>query len=184
MRRVTDGRRSGGNVDGEMGFRLDNGVRVLIRPIRPDDKERLAAALAGLSDESVRKRFLAPKPSLSGSELRYLTEIDYVDHWAEVAVLEDDPEAIVGVGRWIRDERDPHAAEAAIVVADELHGLGLGRRLGRSVADAARVRDVRRFTATMLSDNVAAQRLFAAISERLEVEHDGPVDAIVATLAA
>ena len=39
---------------------------------------------------------------------------------------------------------------------------------------------MRRFTATMLSDNVAAQRLFAAISERLDVEHDGATDEIVA----
>ena len=43
---------------------------------------------------------------------------------------------------------------------------------------------MRRFTATMLSDNVAAQRLFAAISERLDVEHDGATDEITATLAA
>ena len=167
-----------------MEFRLDNGTDVVIRPIRPDDKQPLADAMAGLSDDSVRKRFLTPKPRLTGTELRYLTEIDYVDHWAEVAVLKHDPEAIVGVARWIRDERDPQAAEAAIVVGDALHGQGLGRRLGLSIADAARLRDVRRFTATMLSDNVAVQRLFAAISERLDVEHDGATDAVVATLAA
>ena len=167
-----------------MEFRLDNGTDVVIRPIRPDDKARLAAALARLSDDTVRKRFLSPKPRLSGTELRYLTEIDYVDHWAEVAVLKHDPEAIVGAARWIRDERDPQAAEAAIVIGDALQGQGLGRRLGLAIADAARLRDVRRFTATMLSDNVAAQRLFAAISERLDVEHDGATDAVVATLAA
>lgn len=183
MRLVTDGplrRRTVGFVE----FRLNNGTDVVIRPIRPDDKDRLAAAVARLSDESVRKRFLSPKPRLTGTELRYLTEIDYVDHWAEVAVLKDDPEAIVGVARWIRDERDPQAAEAAIVIGDALQGQGLGRRLGLNIADAARLREVRRFTATMLSDNVAAQRLFAAISERLVVEHDGATDEIVATLAA
>ncbi len=70
------------------------------------------------------------------------------------------------------------------MIGDALQGQGLGRRLGLSIADAARLRDVRRFTATMLSDNVAAQRLFAAISERLDVEHDGATDEIVATLAA
>ncbi len=168
----------------DIEFQLNNGTEVVIRPIRPDDKARLAAALARLSDESVRKRFLTPKPRLSGTELRYLTEIDYIDHWAEVAVLKHDPEAIVGVARWIRDERDPHSAEAAIVIGDALQGQGLGRRLGLAIADAARLRDVRRFTATMLSDNVAAQRLFAAISERLDVAHDGATDEIVATLAA
>lgn len=167
-----------------MEFTLDNGTEVVLRPIRPDDKARLAAAMARLSDDSVRKRFLAPKPRLTGTELRYLTEIDYIDHWAEVAVLKRDPEAIVGVGRWIRDTRDPQAAEAAIVVGDALQGQGLGRALGLSIADAARLRDVRRFTATMLSDNVAAQRLFAAISARLDVVHEGVTDEIVATLAA
>ena len=167
-----------------MEFRLTDGTDVVIRPIRPDDDARLAALLTRLSDDTVRKRFLSPKPRLSGSELRYLTEIDYVDHWAEVAVLKQDPEAIVGVARWIRDERDPEAAEAAIVIGDAFQGQGLGRRLGVSIADAARLREVRRFTATMLSDNVAAQRLFAAISERLDVEHAGATDAVVATLAA
>jgi RimJ/RimL family protein N-acetyltransferase len=167
-----------------MEFTLDNGTQVVIRPIRPDDKGRLAAAMARLSDDTVRKRFLSPKPRLSGTELRYLTEIDYIDHWAEVAVLKHDPEAIVGVARWIRDAHDQQAAEAAIVIVDAVQGQGLGRRLGLSIADAARLREVRRFTATMLSDNLAAQRLFAAISERLDVAHDGATDAIVATLAA
>lgn len=167
-----------------MEFRLDNGTDVVVRPIRPDDKQRLAIALGRLSDETVRKRFLSPKPRLSGTELRYLTEIDYVDHWAEVAVLKDDPESIIGVARWIRDAEDPQAAEAAIVIGDAFQGQGLGRRLGLSIADAARLREVRRFTATMLSSNVAAQRLFAAISERLDVAHDGATDDVVATLAA
>ena len=167
-----------------MEFRLKDGTDVVIRPIRPDDKDRLAVAVGRLSDETARRRFLAPKPRLSGTELRYLTEIDYVDHWAEVAVLKQDPEAIIGVARWIRDEQDPQAAEAAIVIGDSFQGQGLGRRLGLSIADAARLREIRRFTATMLSDNVAAQRLFAAISERLDVEHDGPTDEITATLAA
>jgi RimJ/RimL family protein N-acetyltransferase len=169
---------------GYIEFQLNNGTDVVIRPIRPDDKERLAIAMTRLSDATVRKRFLTPKPRLSGTELRYLTEIDYVDHWAEVAVLKRDPESIVGVARWIRDKRDPHAAEVAIVIGDALQGEGLGRRLGLSIADAAQLRDVRRFTATLLSDNVAAQRLFAAISQRLDVAHDGATDDIVATLAA
>ncbi len=163
---------------------LDNGTEVVIRPIRPDDKARLAAALARLSDETARRRFLAPKRHFSGAELRYLTEIDHLDHWADVAVLRDDPDAIVGVARWVRDPRDPESAEAAIVVADALQGRGLGRMLGLSIADAARERGVRRFTATMLAENEAAQRLFAAISRRLLVRHEGTVDEVVAVLAA
>ena len=167
-----------------MDIRLTEGTEVVIRRIRPDDKERLAHALSQLSDESVRSRFLAPKPRFTGTELRYLTEIDFSDHFAFVAVLRKHPEVIVGVARWIRDARQPQEAEAAIVVADNLHGQGLGRALGLLIGDAARERGIRRFTATMLSDNEAARRLFASISARLEVHHEGATDELVAELAA
>ena len=36
----------------------------------------------------------------------------------------------------------------------------------------------------MLSDNVASHRLFASISARLEVHHEGSTDDLVAELAA
>ena len=41
--------------------------------------------------ESARLRFLAPKPRFTLAELRYLTEVDHVDHFALVAVLADAP---------------------------------------------------------------------------------------------
>jgi hypothetical protein len=59
-----------------MPLQLSDGTRVQIRPVEPADKPRLADALARLSRESVRRRFLAAKPSLSTTELRYLTEVD------------------------------------------------------------------------------------------------------------
>ena len=82
-----------------MVFQTDRGTRVVIRPIRPGDKERLADGLRRLSDESIRKRFLAAKPRFTRSELRYLTEVDGVNHIALVAVLEEDPDQLVAVAR-------------------------------------------------------------------------------------
>ncbi len=167
-----------------MDLRLDDGTELLIRRIRPDDKPLLAAALGRLSDESVRRRFLVARQRFTGAELRYLTEVDFTDHFAVVAVPRDRPDVILGVGRWIRHRDDPLQAEAAIVVADHLHGQGLGRALGAVLADSARQRGVRRFTATMLADNVAAQRVFASVSQRLAVSHAGALDELVAELAA
>jgi RimJ/RimL family protein N-acetyltransferase len=164
--------------------RLPDGTLVVVRPIRADDRVRLGAAFTQLSAESARRRFLGPKPRLSGAELTYLTSIDGHDHVALVATLADDPGAIVAVGRFVRDPEQPDQAEVAIVVGDPWQGLGLGRRLGALLADEARAHGVRRFTATMLSDNVAAHRLFAAISERLHAEHRGGVEELVAELAA
>jgi RimJ/RimL family protein N-acetyltransferase len=155
---------------------------LLLRRIAPEDKDALVAGLGHLSERSVYQRFLSPKPRLTSSELRYLTEVDFVDHVALVAVLAKSPEVIVGVGRWVRSTDAPTDAEIAIVIADDLQGRGVGTLLGRALADTARERGVERFTASMLPSNQAAHRLFAKISSRLELTHHQGVDEIVAPL--
>ena len=168
-----------------MTLRPDHGLpSIHLRRIRPDDKDRLVAGLGRLSKRSVYQRFLAPKPRLTTSELRYLTEVDFIDHYALVAVLGQRPEVVVAVGRWVRDGEHPDRAEVAVVVADDLQGRGVGTTLGTALADAAVRRDITRFTATMLPDNNAAHRLFARLSRRLDVVSNGVVDEVVAELAA
>jgi GNAT superfamily N-acetyltransferase len=152
---------------------------VLIRPIRPSDRLRLAEAHGNLSAETQRRRYLGPKPRLTARELRYLTDVDGVDH---VALVAERGGEIVGVARWVRNREEPTAAEAAIVIADGHQGQGLGRRLGLALADAARARGIERFTASLLRDNVAAHRLFAAISERLEARYESGIEELVAEL--
>ena len=165
-------------------YTLPDGTEIDFRHIRPDDKENLETALQRLSPDSRQKRFLAPKPRFNSAELRYLTEIDGFDHVAIVAVLADDPNAFVGVARYVRLRDLPDTAEVAIVVGDHFQGRGLGRELGRRIADEARAHDVRRFTATLLGDNVAAHRLFHAISDRLEGRIEGGTRVLTADIAA
>jgi RimJ/RimL family protein N-acetyltransferase len=164
--------------------RLHNGETVTIRPIRPADKPLLAAGMAALSDESAYRRFLGPKQQLSLDELRYFTEVDFADHVALVAVRPDEPETMVGVGRWVRIPGDPEAAEVAYLVADELQGEGLGTALTDALADAARARGVRRFVATMLPDNAAARRLLAHVSDDVQTRIVDGVAQVEGRLAA
>ena len=158
-----------------MLVRLDNGVSVLIRPIAQADKALLAAGMADLSEQSAYQRFLSPKAVLSTDELRYLTEVDFRDHVAYVAVRPEAPDVVVAVGRWVRLRDDPEAAEIAFVVSDALQRQGLGTLLAEKLADAARERGVRRFVATMLPDNVGAHRLFARVAQERETAVDGPL---------
>jgi len=162
--------------------RLEGNVRALIRPIRPDDKALLAAGMEHLSERSAYQRFLAPKRSLSATELRYLTEVDFRDHVAFVAVRPEEPDVLVGVGRWVRLARDPEVAEIAFVVADDLQHRGLGTALAEALADSARERGVRRFVATMLPDNLAAHRLFARVAQERQVTQSGTVHELRGTL--
>ena len=154
---------------------LDNRVDVLIRPIRPEDKALLAGGMQQLSRQSAYQRFLAPKGALTADELRYLTEVDFRDHVAFVAVRPEAPDVLVGVGRWIRLRQDPEVAEIAFVVSDALQRRGLGTALAEALADAARERGVKRFDATMLPDNLAAHRLFARVAQEREVTAEGQV---------
>jgi RimJ/RimL family protein N-acetyltransferase len=167
-----------------MLFTLTGGSQVWIRPIRPTDKRLLADGLALLSEDTIYKRFLSPKPSLSRAELRYLTELDGHDHFALIAVRSDDG-TMAGVARFVRLPDQPETAEAAITVGDRLQGEGLGGQLAVMLADAARERGIKRFTATMLSDNVAAHRLMATIAERLSAgPHEGGAQELTLDLVA
>lgn len=151
-----------------MDFTLSDGLRVAVRPIEPGDKALLVAGLRLLSPETQYRRFLSPKPRFTSGELRYLTEVDGVDHVALIAVEAENPSHVVGVARFIRDRARPDTAEFAIVVGDRYQGHGAGRALARLLVDEARARDVRRFTATTLADNAPVQRLIASIAEDLE----------------
>jgi RimJ/RimL family protein N-acetyltransferase len=153
--------------------RLHNGDEVTIRPIRPDDKPLLAAGLAGLSDESAYRRFLAPKKRLTPGELRYLTELDFRDHVAFVAVPADDAQRLVGVARWVRSADDPQTAELAFLVSDRMQGQGLGSALGQELAESARALGVERFVATTLPHNVAAHRLVARLATGVTTRVEG-----------
>jgi RimJ/RimL family protein N-acetyltransferase len=166
-------------------FRLSDGTPVMIRPIRPSDRALFPLARRRFSDKTMYQRFMSPKPVLSNSELRYLTEVDGFDHVAYVAVRADDPRYLVAVARFVRLKHDPATAEAAIVVADAEQGQGLGKKLALLLADAARESGIERFMATMLSDNPAAHALMRTLALRLEDHgHDQGVHELVAELAA
>jgi len=144
---------------------LPDGRVVTIRPIQPDDGERLRLSHERLSPESRYRRFMSSKPFLSAADARYLVDVDGCDHYALVAtVAEPAGEAIVAVARFVRLPHDRSTAEFAIVVGDRWQRLGLaGELLGR-LADAAVTRGVRRFEAVVLADNLPIQRLIRELA--------------------
>jgi RimJ/RimL family protein N-acetyltransferase len=152
--------------------KLRDGTPVLVRPIRPDDRDQLAAGFRRLSPESRYRRFLTVAESLSDEELRYLTEIDYRNHFAWVAVREDRPEEGLGVARWVRLREEPTVAEPAITVVDDYQGRGLGTLLLGLLAAAARAGGIERFRAYVLEENEPMRLLLEQLGAT--VGHDSP----------
>jgi acetyltransferase len=98
-------------------------------------------------------------------------------------VRADDPDQIVAVARCVRLEPGGEVAEFAIVVADPVQREGLGSVLAAALAEAACRVGIRRFAATTLADNDAAQRLLDTFATRLEHQaSDGGVRELIAEL--
>ena len=93
---------------------LRDGGSIRIRAIRPDDKVRLFEHFSGLSPQSRYQRFFGAKRVLSREELAALTELDFDNHVALVATLNDgNEERFIGVGRqWHRWRAAPARAIA------------------------------------------------------------------------
>jgi succinyl-CoA synthetase alpha subunit/GNAT superfamily N-acetyltransferase len=135
---------------------LADGGTVHIRPITPEDGDRLVDLHSRLSDRTIYYRFFTPRPRLTPREIQRFTTVDYDDRVALVALLDDH---LVAVARY---DRVPGTTEAevAFVVADEHQGRGVGTLLLEHLAAAARERHVTRFFAETLPDNRVMQSVF------------------------
>lgn len=167
-----------------MFITASDGTQLYVRHVKPSDKDIIGEGWLRLSQESQRTRFLAPKPRLTSNDLRYLTEIDGHDHVALIALRLDEPTRLVAVARYVRLKDDPETAEVAITVADNMQSQGIGTKLGILLADEARGRGIKRFSASILTDNVRALRLMSTLSDRLEAHTASGVRDLVADLAA
>ena len=154
---------------------LDDGTRMLIRPLRKEDRPLLVRGFEALSRESRYQRFFAPKARLTEEELRFYTEFDGKFHFAVAAGLTDEndiPVEGVGVARYVQVADG--MAEVAIVVADEFQSRGIGKRLLRHLIEEGRRQGLRRFTAQVLRSNTPALRLIESVVGRFEESTDGP----------
>jgi RimJ/RimL family protein N-acetyltransferase len=154
---------------------LADGTHLRFRPIGPDDRDGLAALFARLTPESRRRRFLSPKPELTPRELRYLTDIDHVNHEAIAAIDECDG-SIVGVGRYAQFAHRAGVADVAVAVADELQGMGIGTALARRTVQRARENGFTLLTATTLWENRPARALLRRLGFCARTSHRGEIE--------
>lgn len=149
----------------------DGGV-VHLRPIVPDDADRIVRFHSGLSERTRYMRYFGPTPTLPPREVARMTTVDYRKRVALVAVLGGE---IIAVGLYEGLEFDgkPESAEVAFVVADEHQGRGLGPILLEHLAGAAAENGFTRFEAEVLSENPNMVAVFRDAGYQLSRSFDG-----------
>jgi acetyltransferase len=130
------------------------GLKVLLRPIRPEDAPAYAD-LVGRSDaEDLRMRFFTLVRRLPARDLARYTQIDYDREMAFVAVAPEAGNDILGEIRLFTFPGGD-SAEFAILVRSDVQRRGLGRALLEKAIDHCRSRGSAALIGQIRADNEA-----------------------------
>ena len=140
----------------ESSFVTDDGIRLDVRPVRPEDAELERNFVESLSEQTRYFRFFYRLHQLTPAMLARFTQVDY-DRELALLALAPDPasstgEKIVGISRYIANF-DGESAEFAVVVTDTWQGRGIGRMLMQRIIACAKQRGFKRLEGVVLRAN-------------------------------
>jgi acetyltransferase len=150
-----------------------NGLRVTVRPMRPEDAQAEQEFVKQLSAEARYFRFMDTIRELMPQMLARFTQIDYDREMAFVAMIAGGSggEKEVAVARYITNP-DGTSCEFAIVVADEWQRVGLGRYLMTQLIEVARARGLASMSGEILVANEGMLKLARSLGFGID-EHPG-----------
>lgn len=155
---------------------LNDGRRLLLRPIQPSDAGTLRRSFENLSPHDVRMRFMHPLKELSPEYAQKLVEINPDQAFALVLVEAKPPEqALIGAVARTAMDQDGLEAEFAIVLGEEIRGLGLGRYLMEKLILWCRQRGLDAIYGFILEENAAMLGLAHALGFELGEADEGVV---------
>lgn len=147
-------------------YQLKNGVKISIRPIRPEDETAMVKFHEGLSDRSVYLRYFHMAKLSSRVAHSRLARICFIDFESEIVLVAETfhPETgqneIIAVGRLNRTPSDKEA-EVALLVADKFQKSGAGSELMKRLIQIARDEKLDRIVAVVLPENMGMRTLTA-----------------------
>jgi acetyltransferase len=157
-------------------WKLKDGTRVTIRPIRPEDEPLMVQFHATLSERSVYLRYFGSLSLSTRVEHGRLLRICSGNYDGGFALVADrtDPETgqheLLGIGRFSAINRAE--AEVAVLVSDRWQGRGLGVELLTRVVRVTREEKFQKLSAEILRDNLVTQMIFKKAGFRLRAMDD------------
>jgi len=154
-------------------WHLDDGRRLTLRPVLPQDAELEQALVRALSPASRYQRFFSPIRELPEGWLERLTQIDYRLQQAFIVetFVGNQPRA-VAEARYVVDASG-ESCEFAVVVADDWQQLGLARRLMHSLMRSAAEAGLQRMVGDVLATNQAMLSLARSLGFEVVRHPDG-----------
>ena len=153
---------------------LEDGWRIFVRPIRPDDEHFIRDLLAHVSKEDLRLRFFDSIKEFSDQFIARLTQIDYARAMAFVA-LDEARNDILGVVRLYLDKTH-ETGEYAILLRSDLKGRGLGWALMQRIIEYAKSQGLRRIEGQILQENSVMLKMCRELGFKVKTDaEDGGV---------
>lgn len=159
--------------------RLDDGTRVCIRPIRPDDEARMRDGIARMSDRSRYLRFFTGIKAPPQRVIDRLLAADGHDHIAWGAIASQLPgEPAIGAvhAHAAPDECGPDCAEFSVATVDEFQHRGLARLLTATILLDAERAGYGEFQAWTLAENAAAIAFVKALGAEVVSRDAGVIE--------
>jgi len=147
------------------------GLKVSIRPIRPEDEPLLIKFHETLSERTVYMRYLQAMNLSQRTGHERLSRISFIDYDREIALVAEQTDVdggrrIVAIGRLSKEHAVPEA-EFAILVGDRWQRRGLGAELLRRLITIGRDEGLELIWADLLAGNTGMRRTAESVGFRI-----------------
>ena len=157
----------------EMAAVTSGGLKIFLRPIKPEDEPLLLEFLHSLSEKSRYYRFFSPIKTLPHRLLARFTQIDYDRDVALVAMdAEGERERIMAVCRLTRVP-GTDKAEVAVTVGDPWQGRGVGAKMLERCIAIAKERGIGFLYGIVMAENTNMLGLARKLGFSVTRDQDG-----------
>jgi len=136
------------------------GLKVLFRPIKPSDEEKMRDLFYRFSDQAVYSRYFTSIKTMPHKKMQEYVNVNYRWVMSIVGIVEvEGAEKIIAEARYARTTQESFA-DVAFVVDEEYQNKGIASFLFELLIRAAREEGIKGFTADVLATNKAMLKVF------------------------
>lgn len=161
-------------IDSEKEVRTVGAKQLILRPVRPNDDDKLSSFFYSLSETTIYKRYLHVVNRFTSKDVSEMVNVDYEKEMSLVLVVHErgfEPQ-IQGIAQYFEPDADGFS-ETAFLISDVWQGQGLGTAMMERLVEFARKNGVQGFTASLQGANHSMLSLFHKTGYHVEAELTG-----------